>query len=66
MKTRVGFVIEQALGHVAYGMGLKQVLAKRDDIECVWLDIPFAEDGFGRIPRAGRNWSGWLPRSVLM
>ena len=57
MKKRIGFVIEQALGHVAYGMGLREVLGKRSDLECVWLDVPFAPGGFGRIPLVGRNWT---------
>jgi glycosyltransferase involved in cell wall biosynthesis len=57
MKPRVGFVLEQALGHVAYGMGLRQALAGRDDIECVWMDVPFASNGFGRLPLVGSNWT---------
>jgi glycosyltransferase involved in cell wall biosynthesis len=56
-RTRVGFVIEQALGHVAYGLGLRKALAHRDDLECIWLDVPYALDGFGRIPVVGRNWT---------
>jgi glycosyltransferase involved in cell wall biosynthesis len=57
MKRRVGFVIEQALGHVAYGMGLRQALAERNDIDPVWIDIPYTPDGFGRLPVVGRNWT---------
>jgi glycosyltransferase involved in cell wall biosynthesis len=57
MTKRIGFVIEQALGHVAYGMGLREVLGKRSDLECVWLDVPFGPGGFGRIPLVGRNWT---------
>jgi glycosyltransferase involved in cell wall biosynthesis len=57
MKPRVAFVLEQALGHVAYGMGLRQALADRDDIDCVWLEVPFAQDGFGRLPVIGKNWT---------
>jgi hypothetical protein len=41
MKRRIGFVIEQALEHVVYGMGLKQALAARDDIELEWIEIPY-------------------------
>lgn len=57
MKRRIGFVIEQALGHVAYGMGLKQALAGRDDIELEWIEIPYEPGNFGKIPLAGRNWT---------
>jgi glycosyltransferase involved in cell wall biosynthesis len=57
MKRRIGFVIEQALGHVAYGMGLKQALAGRDDIELEWIEIPFEAGRFGKVPFVGRNWT---------
>lgn len=57
MKTRVGFVVEQALGHVAYGLGLRDVLSKRDDIECVFLEIPFDLGDFRRVPLLGKNWT---------
>jgi len=57
MKRRIGFVIEQALGHVAYGMGLRQALASRDDIELEWIEIPFEPGSFGKLPLVGRNWT---------
>jgi glycosyltransferase involved in cell wall biosynthesis len=57
MKQRIGFVIEQALGHVAYGMGIRHALSGRNDIDPVWIDIPYAQDGFGRVPVVGRNWT---------
>jgi glycosyltransferase involved in cell wall biosynthesis len=57
MKRRIGFVIEQALGHVAYGMGLRQALSTRTDIESVWIDIPQTPDRFSRLPVVGRNWT---------
>jgi glycosyltransferase involved in cell wall biosynthesis len=56
MKPRIGFVLEQALGHVAYGMSLRQALATRSDMECVWLDVSFKEDGFARVPVVGKSW----------
>jgi glycosyltransferase involved in cell wall biosynthesis len=57
MKRRIGFVIEQALGHVAYGMGLKQALAGRDDIELEWIEVPFSPGTFGKLPLIGSNWT---------
>lgn len=57
MKKRIGFVIEQALGHVAYGMGLREALSARADVECVWMEVPFGVGRFGRIPVLGRNWT---------
>ncbi len=57
MKFRVGFVVEQALGHVAYGMGLKNALAGREDLEPVWLEVPYALGKFERLPWIGKNWT---------
>lgn len=57
MKPRIGFVIEQALGHVAYGLGLRQALARREDMQSIWLDIPFDEGSLGSVPVIGKNWT---------
>jgi hypothetical protein len=54
---RIGFAMEQTLGHVAYGLSLRAALAKRSDVECQWLDVPFAADGIGRVPLLGTNWT---------
>lgn len=56
-RARVGFVVEQALGHVAYGMNLRAALATRDDLDVVWMPVPYDIDGVGRVPVAGRNWT---------
>ncbi|MGH7269116.1 MAG: glycosyltransferase family 4 protein, partial [Polyangiaceae bacterium] len=56
MKPRIGFVLEQALGHVAYGLSLRRALAARCDMECVWLDVSFAETGLARVPVVGKSW----------
>ncbi len=57
MKRRIGFVVEQALGHVAYGMGLKQALLSRSDLELEWLEIPYEPGTFGKLPLVGKNWT---------
>jgi glycosyltransferase involved in cell wall biosynthesis len=57
MKPRVGFVLEQGLGHVAYGMSLRRALARRTDLECVWLEVSFVEDGVGRMPLLGKSYA---------
>jgi glycosyltransferase involved in cell wall biosynthesis len=57
VKARIAFVIEQALGHVAYGMGLKKALADRDDLEGVWIEVPYGLGNFGRVPYVGPNWT---------
>jgi hypothetical protein len=56
MKPRIGFVLEQALGHVAYGMSLRRALSTRDDIECEWLEVSFDEEGLGRVPILGKSY----------
>ena len=56
-RPRVGFVLEQALGHVAYGIGLRDALGPRSDLECVWLEVPFGPGRFGKLPVVGRNWT---------
>ena len=57
MKPRIGFVLEQALGHVAYGMSLREVLQERTDLECVWLEIPYELGAFKGLGPLGRNWT---------
>jgi glycosyltransferase involved in cell wall biosynthesis len=54
---RIGFAMEQTLGHVAYGLSLRAALSKRTDVECHWLDVPFSKDGIGRVPVLGSNWT---------
>lgn len=56
-KPHVGFVIEQALGHVAYGMGLQRSLARRDDMSMEWMPIPYAPGSLDRLPLLGTNWT---------
>lgn len=57
MAIRIGFVLEQALGHVAYGMSIKRALADRTDIECEWLEIPFDIGPFKHLSKVGANWT---------
>jgi glycosyltransferase involved in cell wall biosynthesis len=45
------------LGHVAYGINLRNALAARDDLEPVWIEVPFAPGAFGRLPGIGKNWT---------
>lgn len=51
-------MLEQALGHVAYGESLRAVLNQRNDIETEWLEVPFQPVGdFANIPVIGKNWT---------
>ena len=56
-RRRVGFVVEQALGHVAYGLGLRDALRDRTDLDCVFIDVPFPPGRFGQLPGVGTNWT---------
>jgi glycosyltransferase involved in cell wall biosynthesis len=57
MKPHIGFVLEQMLGHVAYGISLRRALAPRTDIECTWIEVPSELGGFARFSAVGRNWT---------
>jgi glycosyltransferase involved in cell wall biosynthesis len=65
MKPRVGFVLEQALGHAAYGMSLRQALVHRTDLDAEWIDIPFAEGRFAKLPVVGAFARHWTLRGSL-
>jgi glycosyltransferase involved in cell wall biosynthesis len=54
---RIGFLIEQALGHVTYGMGLKSILASRSDMVTEWIPVPYDIGQFRRLPFLGNNWT---------
>jgi glycosyltransferase involved in cell wall biosynthesis len=55
---RVGFVLEQALGHVTYGRNIISALEGRGDIDPVWIEVPFAPRGLtGNLPGVRSNWS---------
>ena len=56
-KPRIGFAIEQVLGHVAYTMNLREAFASRSDFEAVWLDVPFEAGGAARWPLVRNNWA---------
>jgi glycosyltransferase involved in cell wall biosynthesis len=57
MKPRIAFVVEQALGHVAYGQSLRVVLENRGDIEIVWMPVPYEPTGAMRAPLLRSNWT---------
>jgi glycosyltransferase involved in cell wall biosynthesis len=65
MKPRIGFVLEQALGHVSYSIGLRRALAHRTDLEAEWIDIPFAEGPHAELPLLGKLARNWTIRGGL-
>jgi glycosyltransferase involved in cell wall biosynthesis len=57
-RTRIGFVLEQALGHVTYGRNIASAVSVRDDVDPVWLEVPFAPDTrLARLPFVRNNWT---------
>ncbi|HEU5015531.1 MAG TPA: glycosyltransferase family 4 protein [Roseiflexaceae bacterium] len=55
---RIGFVMEQALGHVTHTRNLQAQVARDTSIEAQWALIPQDVHGFaGRIPVYKSNWT---------
>src|SRR4051794_10881250 len=59
MAYRIGFVMEQTLGHVTHGQNFARWLAEDRDVVPTWIPIPFdTPDGWNRwLPGIGRNWT---------
>ena len=54
---RIGFILEQTLGHVTHGANLRALIPSDDRIRAVFVPIEFAASGIaGRIP-GYRNWT---------
>ena len=54
MPYRIGFVIEQVLGHVTHGQNLQANVAKCPSIEAYWSLPAWEASGFaGKVP----NWT---------
>lgn len=58
-KTRLGFVLEQSLGHVTHAQNLRKTLAGSPSVAPVYLDIPYHNTpGWqSRLPGVRANWS---------
>ena len=55
---RVGFVMEQALGHVTYTKNLQAAYAASERVRPVWMPVPFADGGaLDRLPLVRSNWT---------
>lgn len=55
---RVAFVMEQALGHVAYTKTLQAMYAQQPAIVPTWVLVPYERQGLlGRLPAIGSNWT---------
>ena len=57
-KVRLGFVMEQTLGHVTYGENLARSVEDLADVCPIWMRIePHIPDRWERIPGVRSNWS---------
>ncbi len=66
---QVGFVLEQALGHVTHTQNLQTHVPKDHAVNAHWALIPFAATGLGaHLPVYRSNWTvraGWRSRRAL-
>ncbi len=52
------FIMEQVLGHIAYGNNLKRQIASSQDIDPHWLPVAFPVSGVAaHLPGYGSNWT---------
>src|SRR5579875_2173247 len=55
---RVGFVMEQALGHVTYTQNLQAAYEREPAVEPRWFPVRQGREGpFGCVPLLRRNWT---------
>jgi glycosyltransferase involved in cell wall biosynthesis len=68
-KTHIGFIIEQALGHVTHGQNLQKNVAADPEIVPHWGLPQFPPQGIGaKIPVYKSNWTvraGWQARRMV-
>jgi glycosyltransferase involved in cell wall biosynthesis len=58
MIYRIGFIIEQTLGHLTHQANLVAAVASDPEVRPQWLPIPYAQsDRWSPLPIIGRNWS---------
>jgi glycosyltransferase involved in cell wall biosynthesis len=58
MLYRIGFIIEQTLGHITFHRNLAEWVTRDPSMQPNWIPIPYwAEDRWSRIPFVNRNMS---------
>lgn len=54
----IGFIIEQALGHITHTQNLQRNVPRDPDVQAFWGLVPFEANGLaGRIPVYKSNWT---------
>lgn len=55
---RIGFIVEQALGHITHGQNLQRVVAEYEDVQALWGLPTWDSTGLeSRLPGARSNWT---------
>jgi glycosyltransferase involved in cell wall biosynthesis len=66
---KIGFIIEQALGHITHGQNLQTNIPKDPDVQAYWGFPAFEIEGLAaKIPVYKSNWTiraGWRTRSLI-
>ncbi len=58
MTYRIGFILEQALGHITHASNLRTNVPYDPDIQACWGLVPWETPGIGRyIPLFNSNWT---------
>ncbi|HET6957972.1 MAG TPA: glycosyltransferase family 4 protein [Vicinamibacterales bacterium] len=58
MAYRLGFVMEQTLGHVTHGKNFQQYIANDPDVIATWIPVSYEiEDRWNKVPVVSRNWT---------
>jgi glycosyltransferase involved in cell wall biosynthesis len=58
MTYKLGFVMEQTLGHVTHAQNLRHWLAMDPEVTATWIEVPYlASDRWGRMPFLRSNWT---------
>jgi glycosyltransferase involved in cell wall biosynthesis len=68
-RYRIGFVVEQSLGHLTHSQNLEAILGRYSSIDAHWVRPSGQANGLiGRLPVLGSNWTvqaGWQARHGL-
>jgi glycosyltransferase involved in cell wall biosynthesis len=58
MAYRLGFVMEQTLGHVTHAQNFHYWVARDPEVAATWIEVPYvAADRWGSVPFVNRNWT---------
>jgi glycosyltransferase involved in cell wall biosynthesis len=58
MAYRLGFVMEQTLGHVTHAQNFRRWVGQDPEVKATWIEVPYlASDRWGRVPLVKHNWT---------